>query len=326
MADSRAAEYIAYGMNRGVEHFLNAMEKRKERDRQEANDFKSYVALLDSAGIMSKDKALTLDLPTAKGVFEGYVLKNKMEEAHQKAALQQATAYNKLAQDQAIAGYGEALGNNVAMGYSPGLSNYYENSDQGIQRPPFDYSASVSDALTRNPMAAADERFGAVNSTFQHLQPKEYAPTDNYRMLMEIDKLKAGGNADAAAKLEEERQARMHPTGQDRFDLPYSQQMLMQNELNALHASYANPDFRPAFIKEAEKAKLKPDQLYLQKLNAIEGKYKDRLRKAVQSATATPPAPEKSEPKKISTKAEFDALPSGALFVNPSDGAIYKKK
>lgn len=284
-------------MNAGVQNFLNLAERRREEEKQNATKYKHYAGLAEATGMLTKDQAAVMDADTLEGFMNGKMWQAHEQRLNQDAALKQMLSYDKLLKDQAIAGFGQDLTSNLSMGYSPQLSDYYENPENYQQRPPADPLASFADADARNPMAAADERFGTMGTMAEKFDPslRQYAPTDNYRMLMEIDKLKAGGNADAAAKLEEERQARMHPTGQDRFDLPYSQQMLMQNELNALHASYANPDFRPAFIKEAEKAKLKPDQLYLQKLNAIESKYKDRLRKAVQTATPAAPSAKRDE-------------------------------
>lgn len=44
------------------------------------------------------------------------------------------------------------------------------------------------------------------------------------------------------------------------------------------------------------------------------------------AAKPADPAPATDEPKKPTTQAEFDALPKGALFINPADGRLMRKK
>lgn len=336
MSENRAADYIAFGMNRGVDRFLGGMERRREEEKkqreeekQRAREFKGIVEFLDASGMMSKDKAITYDLDSVRGIARGMMYHEEQQRLNNHAALQEFAAAQKMNSQVQTQGWIGEYNNSLAR--SPGLSDFYEFPEKYANGapPPVDAHTAFANATQAYP-GADPQDIASFGGAMDRLAPapKEFAPTEDFRTIQEIAKLKSTGkpeDAAMAAQMEEWRQARMHPSGQERFDLPYSQQKLMENELGGLHATYTNPDLRPGFIKEAEKAKMTPDQLYLKKLNAIEEKYRSKLRKGHQADTPKVPV-SATEPKKISTQADFDALPVGALFINPADGATYKKK
>lgn len=101
--------------------------------------------------------------------------------------------------------------------------------------------------------------------------------------------------------------------GQERFDLNKSDEIAMRADLQSLQTA-----FNQGILESAE---------FDKKRDATIAKYRAKARttQAAPAPTATTPA-NPGEPARVTSQAEFDALPSGALFINPADGKVLRKK
>lgn len=95
-----------------------------------------------------------------------------------------------------------------------------------------------------------------------------------------------------------------------KYDMPYSVELKYRAMLNAINKDYN--------LKPAERQK-KIEEVYR------EMKSQFTLPSPATTPKATQPAPSQG-PSKITSQAEFDALPSGAMFINPADGKVLRKK
>lgn len=313
MSENRAADYIAFGLNRGVDRFLEGVEKRRDEEKRAAKAHRGLAAFMEATGWLTKDQADMMDADSLQGFAEGKMASLAQQRQSEASAMREMEALRKFQSDQSIAGYGQALGNNVAMGFSPALSNFYENPEQFQERPAFDYQGSVANAMDRFSDAAADERFGAVNSTFQHLQPQPPHPVTPSDLQKNIEMLRQFGVPEGdLKKIATDVTARAHPSGQERFDLNYSDQLMMKAELDALTAEAQLGIF-----------KSKPQE-YEKRLKNIEDKYKSRARKSVVD-NATPPAAAK-KPDVTPTARVRVKSPTGQIGFIPSDQLEEAKK
>lgn len=110
----------------------------------------------------------------------------------------------------------------------------------------------------------------------------------------------------------------------DRFDLNESDRMGMAAELQSLQTWYRNQSFNKKNAPEIE-------QEYDRRFKEVEGKYSPRRKTTSETPTAPHPnAPSAApggmlaEKPTITTKEEFDKLPSGTEFIG-SDGKPYRK-
>jgi hypothetical protein len=209
MAESRAADYIAYGLNRGVDRFLEGMEKRKEEEKRAAREFKSLVDFADSSGLLSKDQAMVMDRDALKGFVQGKMWAKEQEQQEQMSALRQFASMQKMAefeqaQQRAGAIQGFQTDFNNSMVTDPALGDFYENPEAYQQRPVGDQLAAFQSALQQNPGVDPNDLNTFMSGYDKAVPPaaKTFAPTDDFRMLEEVRKLKAQGRDDDAAKLE----------------------------------------------------------------------------------------------------------------------------
>lgn len=234
MGESRAADYIAFGMNRGVDRFLDGIEKRKEEEKNNAKKFKALASYAEAAGLLTKDQAAVMDVESLDGFVKAKMWAKEQEQQdseqqlrmaqfeainqhrQQESQLAQLAQMQKMEQDSALAGYANQGMNSITMGYSPNLGDYYENPENYQQRPPMDYPAALGSALSMYPQAAGDERFGAVRSMLSEFAPpdaKQYVPTEISKKLTELRKAKAEGRTDDAKILEADIQKDITPSG-----------------------------------------------------------------------------------------------------------------
>jgi len=305
---------MAQGMHRGIDRLFEGLEKRKEEEKLKAKKFKALVAYADASGLLSKDQAEVMDVDSLDGFVKGKMAKSEMERENAKAQLEQFAKMQKMQQDVDLAGFANQAGNNLQMGYAPNLSDFYENPESYAQRPAPDYQASMTNALSAYPMAAADERFGSVKSMFEQFAPPPAMTPGGLEK--DLDLLKRMGVGDAEIKkIAVDRASRAHPSGQERFDLNYSDQLLMQTELAAVEAMAQ----LGAFNKN-------PGELQ-KRLDEIDKKFKSRARKGAATGPKEPTAKVLSVEKVASDpdvdySAGFPVTPSDRVRVKSPDGKV----
>lgn len=116
VAQSNQAAWQAIGGL--LEHFSQQKEAEKEQDKQRARKFKSLVEYADTAGIVPKDRAITMDVDSLEGAVQGHAAKQVFDKSAaelQKFAQEQQdrTALGHFGQDYAT-GDPAALGRMVA--------------------------------------------------------------------------------------------------------------------------------------------------------------------------------------------------------------------
>lgn len=217
MSESRAADYIAFGLNRGVDRFLESIEKRKEEEKLRAREFKALAEFADASGMLSKDQATVMDRDSLKGFVQGKMYQNELQQKQSLHAFQQYAQLQRMQADSAMTGMvGEY---NDQLNRNPNLGNYYENPEQyPAGRPEINSGTNYpleafQSALSKYPQAATDERFSAFANMVHQQAPKEYVPTEMSKLLKEkSDAIKAGRTSDASdiqAKIDKEKM----PTG-----------------------------------------------------------------------------------------------------------------
>jgi hypothetical protein len=176
---SNGAAYVAHGINAGVSRFADALEKRKEEEKQNAKKFKSLVGFAESSGMLSKDQAEVMDLDSLEGFVRGKMAKEEMDQQNARSAMAQMAQVQKMQEAEAMKSFiGDFSDFNTA--YNDPLQAFYHG-------------------VSNNPGVSPQELNAFANSIPQ--QAKGFAPTDDYRMLQEIQQLSAAGDTEGASTL-----------------------------------------------------------------------------------------------------------------------------
>jgi hypothetical protein len=220
MSESRAADYIAFGMNRGVDRFLEGIEKRKEEEKRQAKEFKSLVDFAESSGMLTKEQAMIKDLDSLRGFVQGKMYADESQRKTQESALREFAMMQKLAefqqgQQQATAMQGFQRDFNNSMVTSPNLADFYENPENYQQRPQGDPLAAFQSALTNNPTVAPSDLNTFMSSYDKAIPPqaKTYAPTDFTRDMQEWRKAQAEGREEDATYYKARVEKAITPSG-----------------------------------------------------------------------------------------------------------------
>lgn len=149
-----------------LSYMVERHEQQKDEDKQRARKFKSLVDYADTAGIMSKDKAMTMDVDSLEGAVQGFAAKKKFDEV--------AANLKKFQQENddraALAGFARdfSSGDTSALRGMTSVLNMPTSTEEAGNRI---YSAlsdfltatqpnnRLSFALARNPGAPANPQF-----------------------------------------------------------------------------------------------------------------------------------------------------------------------
>lgn len=206
MAESRAADYIAHGLNSGINRFFEMTEKRKEEEKREAKEFKALADFAEASGLLSKDQAVVMDKDSLKGFVQGKMWAKEQERQNQESAIREFAAMQKMAefqqmQQKAAASQGFQTDFNNSMATSPNLAAFYENPEQFAERPMGDPLAAFQSALARNPQVDPSD-LNTFMSGFDKAVPpmaKQWAPTELEKELAAQKRAEAEGRKSDAA-------------------------------------------------------------------------------------------------------------------------------
>lgn len=280
---SNAAAYVAHGINSGVNRFADAMERQKEEEKKNAKEFKSLVDFAEASGLLSKDQAMVMDRDSLKGFVQGKMWAKENEQRQSRVALEKFAADSMRGFQGDYADFTEAYGAGDALG----AFNYGVSNNPGAN--PQDLSAFMLARDRAIPPAGTMVQPGALEKELDLLAKFGVPPA-------ELEKIAV------------QRVKRDHPSAQERFDLNYSDQLLMKGELDAVNAMAQLGKFnKDGGDKELNRL-----------IGEIEKKYKARARKQAKS----PESPKaEATAKKVRVKA-----PDGRIgFIKESDLEEAKK-
>lgn len=187
-------------MNAGVQNFLNLSERRREEEKQNAQQYKALASFAESAGWLTKDQAAVMDKDRLHGLVQYKMWDEQNKEHQQRAALEQLQLARKLQEDQDYSGFVTRFNNNMAE--PPGIGNFYENPEQtNYERPKSDPMQSFMDASQAYPGAMSHPQFASFGTTFDRLNGKEYAPSNYSKLLDEMSAATKAGDKEKAAQL-----------------------------------------------------------------------------------------------------------------------------
>jgi hypothetical protein len=167
MSDFRGSDYLFSGLMGGGNRILDALEKRQEKEKSEAQEYKALQSMAESMGLLTKDQAIVMDLPSLRGFVKGSIYQDEFSQRNQKLQMEQMEAMRRFSADQSMAGFAGAY--NDAQALNPALGDYYENPT-GPR--PDNSMAAFSTALQQFPGAAADERFSGFIGAADRLRPE----------------------------------------------------------------------------------------------------------------------------------------------------------
>ncbi len=165
MSDFRGDMYLYQGLTGGGNKLIAAMEKKQEEEKANAQEYKALQSMAESMGLLTKDQATVMDLPSLRGFVKGSIYNDEQKRITQKMQLDSMEAMRRFASDQSMAGFAGAFNDSMAL--DPSLADYYEN---GGERPDTSMAA-FSSALQQFPGAAADERFSGFMGAVNQMKP-----------------------------------------------------------------------------------------------------------------------------------------------------------
>lgn len=138
-------------------------QQREQEDKQRARKFKSLVDYADTAGIMPKDRAMTMDVDSLEGAVQGYAAKQKFQEvgAQLKRFAQEQQASQALTNFARDFAQGDTV-NAVRAGQAGSMLNFQNpgfGGDEATPRPainPFMLRPTADEAAAAAGMPAAD--------------------------------------------------------------------------------------------------------------------------------------------------------------------------
>lgn len=148
---SQAGQGIAHGLAQ----LGQAMERKKEEEKQRARMFKGYQEMLDVMGIATKDQTAPMGLEAVEGLFKGTMLKQAQAEQDQR---------RKLVAEQLLDLMGRRESNTALQNFGRDIGGMMEPpqvlSPEAMTRwEPRLSGANIGAALSRNPGAVTAPQF-----------------------------------------------------------------------------------------------------------------------------------------------------------------------
>lgn len=120
-----AADYVAHGINAGVNRFADAMEKRKEEEKRDAKEFNALVSFAEASGLLTKEQAVVMDRDSLKGFVRGKMAKEEMDQQQARSAMAQFAQMQKMQEAEAMTSFaGDYTDFNDAYGDTLGAFSY----------------------------------------------------------------------------------------------------------------------------------------------------------------------------------------------------------
>jgi len=169
--------FIGYLLDRGKE------QEQEEKDR--ARKFKALVEYGDAAGLITKDKAMTMDLDSLEGALKGYAYKSVRDEQEQRAAeISSARKQREDADAQvspAVGYYADAIApgrpsmTQLAEYYGKQFSSEADDSPYPVGAPRLSREAATAEMFQRFPLAASSPQFDNAMKLLQYGKEKDDA-------------------------------------------------------------------------------------------------------------------------------------------------------
>ena len=272
-------------------------EKRKEKMKAEAQEFKALQSLAKVRGWAEPDAMTVSDLGSLRGFVHGKIAEEDAQQKQQELAIKEMAAQRERTYAMSDLGklYNERS-QHERGGNTKAVTDYdkaIENLTTGAK------SQELAELNHRLTMERAQSRFK------MSLANQEAIAAIRHEYALDRDAAKAaiGGPA--------------------RFVLNDKDKMSMKAELDNLPMT-TDPEHIPAAIERINQKysarAIKPQAAPAQAAPAVDaGKKEAKVPRITELQ-----APEGSGPKKVATKEEYDALPSGTKYIAP-DGSVRTK-